>query len=147
MKLSLRLHRSHPFAKSAKGWGTHFIADASEIKSLGHHAGLGNLTGYYGTALELTTTSSSSVSGSGMAIAPERRCGLGFNGAGTGASGSPRAGGPVSGSATARLAAVACWFFFLALRLRLSRPFPISAYGQVSRVPRLCTWSFVGDYR
>jgi hypothetical protein len=41
-------------------------------------------------------------SGSGMATAPDRRCGLGFSGVRTGASGSPEIGGSPLGSGIAR---------------------------------------------
>ena len=41
-------------------------------------------------------------SGSGIATAPDRRCGLGFRGVRTGASGSPETGGSPLGSGIAR---------------------------------------------
>jgi len=81
--------------------------------------------GYFETILGPRTTSSSSGSGSAMAIAPERRCGRGFSGAGTGASGPSGAGGSLLGLAISRVASLVCWLSFLVLRLRLSRPFPI----------------------
>jgi hypothetical protein len=48
------------------------------------------------------TASSPSGSGSGIATAPDRRCGLGFSGVRTGVSGSPEAGGSPLGSGIAR---------------------------------------------
>jgi hypothetical protein len=46
--------------------------------------------------------SSLSGSGSGIATAPDRRCGLGFSGVRTGASGSPETGGSPLGSEIVR---------------------------------------------
>ena len=93
------------------------------------------------TALGPTATRSSSGCGSGMAIAPERRFGLGFIGAGTGASGSSGSGGSMLGSAIERVELLVCWSAFLTLRLCLSRPFPIHAFAQMPSNfdPLLCS--------
>ncbi len=103
-------------------------------------AGLDNgVVGYFETALGLSTTNPSSGSGSGMAIAPERRCGFGFSGARTGLSGSSRVGGSLpesAGKASAYARAtssIVSWFSSLASRLRLSRPFPINTYAALSK--------------